>query len=79
MKQILALLIRTDQALLSKPPGICPDKKLTPGAMAPATQAEVLRTGYTMDARHLTDQTKWEVRLRYELVKGVYHVERGTD
>ena len=58
MKRILLLLLLTAQALLAKPPGICPDKNLTPGLVAAVTQAEVLRAGDAVDARQVTGQTK---------------------
>ena len=36
------------------------------------TPAEVLRAGDTVDARPVTDQTKWEVLLHCKLAKGEF-------
>ena len=72
MNRILLLVFLTAQALLAGTPGIYPNSRLTPGVIAPVTQAEVLRAGYTVDARHVTDKTKWEVLVRYKLAKGAF-------
>jgi hypothetical protein len=72
MKRILLLVFLTAQAIFAATPGIYPDKKLTPGLVAPVTQAQVLQAGFTVDARHVTDKTKWEVLVRYKLAKGVF-------
>ena len=58
------------QALLAATPGLYPKSSLTPGVVAPVTQAQVLKVGFTKDARHVTDTTKWEVLVRYKLAKG---------
>ncbi len=73
MKSLFLLFFLTAQVLLAKPPGIYPDRKLTPGVVAMVTQEEVLRMGYTVDARHVSDRTKWEVLMRYKLATGDYH------
>ncbi|MEO6786495.1 MAG: hypothetical protein ABI318_10215 [Chthoniobacteraceae bacterium] len=62
MKHILLFLFLTAHALFAGTPGIYPNSRLTPGVVAPVTQAEVLRVGFTQDARHVTDKTKWEFR-----------------
>ena len=76
MKHILLLVFLTAQSLLAKPPGIYPDKKLTPGMVAPVTQAKVLRAGDTVDARPVTGQAKWEVLVRCKPARGEDQVRR---
>ena len=70
MKHILLCLFLLTHALFAATPGIYPNSRLTPGVVAAVTQAEVLRVGFTQDARHVTDKTKWEVLVRYKLAKG---------
>ncbi len=72
MKRILLFLLLTAHVLFAKTPGIYPNSRLTPGVVAAVTQAEVLRVGYTVDARHVTNRTKWEVLVRYQLAKGAF-------
>jgi len=69
MKTLLLFLLLLAAPLFGASP--YPDKKLTPGAIDPAaTQQKVIKVGYTVDARHVTDDTKWQVLVRYKMASG---------
>ena len=70
MSRILLCLFLTAQMLLAATPGIYPNSRLTPGVVANVTQEQVLKVGFTKDARHVTDKDKWLVLVRYGLAKG---------
>lgn len=56
--------------LLATTPGIYPNARLTPGVVAPVTQEQVVKVGFTKDARHVSNPLKWQVLVRYGLAKG---------
>lgn len=70
MKHLLLAIFLLTHAALAETPGLYPDRRLTPGMAATVTREEVLRKGYTLDARHVSDATKWEVLVRYRLASG---------
>src|SRR5438874_11713683 len=72
MKKVFCSFLFFAQALLARTPGVYPNARLTPGVVAPVTQAEVLKAGYTQDARHVPDSVKWRVLVRYRLAKGAF-------
>jgi len=70
MRHLFLLLLCTSLALAGNPAGLYPDPKLTPGVAADVTQKQVIVTGYTIDARHVTNSVKWQVLVRYGVVTG---------
>src|SRR5438067_277467 len=72
MKKVFISFFLFAQVLLARTPGLYPNPKLTPGVVAPVTQEEVLRVGFTQDARHVPNGVKWQVLVRYRLATGQF-------
>lgn len=68
MKKFLLFLLCCRVLVAEQPARLYPNPNLTPGETAKVTQEQVLKVGYTVDARHVTNGMKWQVFVRYGMV-----------